>query len=234
MIATRGTRIRQSPVRFDAGALERVQRDGWDIIRRYPDEGGGPWLIDLSHRSRWDLQHPEVGSQRPFGVPVPGKPGEVAISGGFVVNRMNRTQASLWHLGASDRPLMPSGIGFTETTDGHCMLAFLGSEIASVFEHLTNLDLFDRERGLPRLVQGPVLHVPCQVVALDRSAVVMTLSRGYGRTFAEAALKFARPCGLGPAGEARFDEWFAGWAATRSFDSGAIRAGDPTEPPCSS
>jgi len=216
--ATATARIRRSPVRFDATALERTSRDGWDIVRRYSDEGGGPWLVDLSHRCRWDLQHPDVGNQRPFGVPVPSKPGEVAISDGFAVNRMNRTQASLWHLGGNDRPATPSGVGFTETTDGHCMLAFLGPETASVFEHLSDLDVFDPERGLPRLVQGPVLHVPCQVVALGSNAVILTLSRGYGRTFAEAALQFARPCGLRPAGEARFDEWFVRWASTRSSD----------------
>jgi len=35
------------------------------------------------------------------------------------------------------------------------------------------------------------LHVPSQVVVLDAGCVVLTMSRGYGRTFAEAAPKFA-------------------------------------------
>lgn len=209
MTMTGATRTRRSPVRFDAVPAERTLRDGWDIVRRYPEEGAGPWIVDLSHRSRWDLQHPDVGSQRPFGVSVPANPGEVTVSGGIIVNRMNRTQASIWHLGAGDRPEAPSGTGFTETTDGHCMLAFLGSQTPAVLEHLTNLDLFDPGRGLPRLVQGPVLHVPCQVVAFDSTCAVLTMSRGYGRTFADAALEFARPCGLRPAGEARFEEWLA-------------------------
>jgi len=209
MTMTVATRIRRSPAHFDAEPLERTQRDGWDVVRRYANEEGGPWIVDLSHRSRWDLQHPDIGSQRPFGLSVPGKPGEVTVSSGIVVNRMNRTQASIWHLGAGDRPETPSGIGFTETTDGHCMLAFLGGEAPAVLEHLTNLDLFNPSANLPRLVQGPVLHVPCQVVVFDPTCVVLTMSRGYGRTFAEAALKFARPCGLRPAGEARFEEWFA-------------------------
>jgi len=209
MIMTVATRTRRSPVHFDTAPAERALRDGWDIVRRYADEGSGPWVVDLSHRSRWDLQHPDIGSQRPFGVAVPVQPGEVAISGGMVANRMNRTQASIWHLGAGDRPETPSGIGFTETTDGHCMLAFLGRETPAVLEHLTSLDLFNPSASPPRLVQGPVLHIPCQVVAFDLACVVLTMSRGYGRTFAEAALKFARPCGLRPAGESRFAEWFA-------------------------
>ena len=75
-------------------------------------------------------------------------------------------------------------------------------------EHLTPLDLFDPARPAPFLTQGPVLHVPCQIVTFAVDLVVMTLARGYGKTFAQAALKPGPIEGLRPGGEESFHREF--------------------------
>ncbi|MGE0556270.1 MAG: sarcosine oxidase subunit gamma SoxG [Gemmatimonadales bacterium] len=203
-------RVRRSPVRFAAAPAARATRDGWDVVRRYQDEGEGPWLVDLSHRARWDFQDRHLDRHQPLGLPAPSHPGAVLVRDGVAINRMNRTQVALWHL-AGARPAVPTATAYTETTDGHCMLAFLGPAVPSVMEHLSALDLFGRPASHPRLTQGPILHVPCQVVTLGEDCVLTTFSRGYGQTFVEAALHAARPCGLRPAGEDRFNAWFEAW-----------------------
>lgn len=210
--------FRRSPVSFEATPLEFVNRDGWEIVLRYADEGQGPWMVDLSHRSRWDVQHRDVGSQRPLGLTVPSAPGEVHLEDGLAINRMNRTQVAAWHIGAGPVPVAPNETAYTHTTDGHCMLALLGEQLPSVMEHLTNLDLFNPARRSPYLTQGPVLRVPCQVVTLDRECVLMTFSRGYGQTFADAAIHSARPNGLRPGGEGVFSEWYEVWGGPTATD----------------
>jgi len=220
MSAVHASAFRRSAVTFDESPAERMSRGGWEVVLRYENEAEGPWLIDLSHRARWDFQDGEVGSQRPLGAAVPATPGEVDVQDGLTINRMNRTQVALWHLGPGDPPTEPLESAFTNMTDGHCMIAFVGPGVPSVMEHLTRLDLFPSPSrgspGLPRLSQGPVLHVPCQVVAFDVECVVLTFSRGYGQAFVEAALVSARPCGLRPGGEAVFSRWYERWMVRRS------------------
>ena len=205
------TARRRSPVAFDANPAATEMRDGWGVVLRYQDEErhGGPWLVDLSHRRRWDYQDGSVATQRPMDLPVPGEYGRVGVHGPLVINRMNRTQVAIWHLGAGAPPTMPSETAFTETTDGHCMLAFVGDGVPHVLEHLTALDLFDPGRPMPFLTQGPVLHVPCQVVTFSTDLVVMTFARGYGETFAHATLHSGALAGLGPGGEEAFQLKFA-------------------------
>ncbi|MDE2793292.1 MAG: sarcosine oxidase subunit gamma SoxG [Gemmatimonadota bacterium] len=206
-----GPPFRRSPVSFDATPAETELRDGWTVVLRYEDEDDrpGPRLVDLSHRRRWDFQDADVAARRPMDLPVPGEYGQVGVHAPLVINRMNRTQVAIWHLGESSSPPTPPTAGFTETTDGHCMLAFVGPGVPQVLEHLTPLDLFDPVRPTPFLTQGPVLRVPCQIVTFAAHLVVMTLARGYGRTFADAALKSGGPVGLTPGGERRFVEAIA-------------------------
>lgn len=200
--------FRRSPVTFDATPAETELRGGWEVALRYEaeDKHPGPWLVDLSHRRRWDFQDRDIAAQLPMGLPVPPHYGQVEVHGPLVINRMNRTQVAIWHLGEGPSPPTPQATGFTETTDGHCMLAFVGPGVPQVLEHLTPLDLFDPARPTPILTQGPVLHVPCQVVTLAADLVVLTFARGYGETFTHAALQSGRFNGLVPGGERRFAE----------------------------
>ena len=202
--------MRRSPVSFTATPAETETRDGWTVVLAYEGQDGckGPWLLDLSHRRRWDFQDGRLEKMRPMGMPVPKRFGEVGVNGGLAINRMNRTQVAIWHLGADAPPSPPDEIELTETTDGHCMLAFVGAGVPEVLEHLTPLDLFEPERPRPFLTQGPVLHVPCQIVTFADDLVVMTLARGYGEAFAEAALGAGGPAGLVPAGENAFSRVF--------------------------
>ena len=227
--------FRRSPVIFGATPAATESRDGWNVVLRYRGEcdHAGPFLVDLSHRRRWDYQDSRIATHRPMGLPVPERFGEVGVHGPLVISRMNRTQVAIWHLGPGPAPsppsepaalpatagspaaatppapAMPSRAAFTDTGDGHCMLAFVGARVPEVLEHLTSLDLFDPARATPFLTQGPVLHVPCQVVTFAADLVVLTCARGYGETFAAAALHSGAIEGLRPAGEKTFNRRFA-------------------------
>lgn len=208
-----GTALRRSPVRFGAEPTRTTSRGGWTVALTYGDEGAGPWIVDLSHRRRLDVQDPNLGELALFGLTVPPDPGMVTFERGLVICRMNRTQASIWHLGSDSPPDPNADLRITDVGDGHCALAFLGPGAATVMEHLTSMDLMGTRRALPRLSQGPVVGVPCQVVTFSAEAVLMTMSRGYGRTFVDAAMVHARSTDLRPAGEARLDAWVSSWPA---------------------
>jgi hypothetical protein len=198
---------RQSPIRFDAVVAEVTEHKDWQVVLAYEDEKEGPWLIDLSHRQRWDFQDIDVGSKSPFGLQVPARPGQVSVQRGFLITRMNGTQTAIWQLGQNEIEAAPDDTACTDMIDAHCMLAVLGAGAPRVLEHLSNLDLFDPQRAMPFLTQGPVMGIPCQVVTLGADCVLMTLSRGYGQTFADAMQHAASGCNLKPGGENRFNRW---------------------------
>jgi len=204
---------RRSPVRFDVAPARAERRAGWNVVLDYESDRAPAdalrqaCLVDLSHRARWDVQHRDIRTVRPFGLNVPRTPGEVAVRDGLMINRMNGTQASVWHVGPGAPPAMPDGPHYTDTTDSHCWLVLLGDSVPEVLESITDLDLFDPARGRPFLTQGPVLHVPCQVVTWRDDAVLLAFSRGYAQTFVEALLESGRHAGLRPAGERAFAGW---------------------------
>lgn len=218
---------RRSPIIFDAVPSEIERRDGWDVVLAY-EEGVAPSdakhasrLVDLTHRRRWDYQDRRIDQRRPFGIDVPASPGEVSVLTSLMVSRMNATQASIWHVGLGDPPPASGDVGLTETTDSHGWLAVIGAATPSVMERVTSLDLFPPDRPAhppsptppPFLTQGPVLHVPCQIVTWGRDCVLIALSRGYGQTFVDALLRSLAGCGpragdlLLPGGERVFTEW---------------------------
>jgi len=202
------TARRQSPVQFEAVVAESGERHDWSLVLEYEDEGPGPWLVDLSHHQQWDFQHTDMDSQAPFGLQVPVRPGQVSVQHDLLVSRMNRTQLAIWHLGQGEVEPVHKDSAYTDMTDAHCMLAVIGADTPSVMEHLSNLDLFDPKPAMPFLTQGPVMHIPCQVVTLGPDCVLLTFSRGYGQTFADSMLHAASGCNLKPGGENRFNEWF--------------------------
>jgi len=199
------TVIRQSPVIFDRKAAEKTNSLGWEVVLKFEAEGDGPWLVDLSHLQRWDYQDMELDSTTPFGLSVPAEPGQVIIQNDKIITRMNRTQAMITCLKTGDSPEPPTAVGLTDITDAHCMLAVVGPETPGVMEHMSNLDLFEPGRKMPFLTQGPVMHIPCQVVTLSEECALMSLSRGYGQSFADALLHAASGCDLRPGGAGVFD-----------------------------
>jgi len=205
---------RQSPVRFSRRPVKTERRDNWTVALEYDGEADGPWLVDLSHKSRWDLQDSDVGRHAPCDLNVPEKPGACAFDGQTLANRMNRTQVSVYHLGAT-APDLPGEPGYTDVTESTLFVALFGPKAFGVAEKLTSLDFLDPSRQAPFLLQGPFCHVPCQIVTLEKSGhggggVVMTCSRGYGASMVEAILAAGAEFGLRPAGENRFNNWIQG------------------------
>jgi hypothetical protein len=199
--------LRRSPILLPITPVESERRDGWEVVLEYEGEDDGPWLVDLSHRQRWDVQDRHVGEQQPFGLDVPSTWGDVGSGEGLLINRMNRTQASIWHIGPGAPPATPAGIEFTDTTDSHCWLAVVGDATPRVMEALTSLDLFPPGRSHPRLTQGPVLHIPAQIVTFPDTCALLAVSRGYGQTFTETILHAASDLGIRPGGERLFARW---------------------------
>ena len=155
------TVFRQSPVIFDRKVAEKTNHLDWEVVLKYEKEGGGPWLIDLSHLQRWDYQDRELDATAPFGMSVPAEAGQVAIQNDKIIARMNRTQSMITCLGADDSFEAPATAGFTDVTDAYCMLGIVGPETPRVMEHVSNLDLFEPGRKMPFLTQGPIMHIPC-------------------------------------------------------------------------
>ena len=202
--------MRRSPVTIPGKPLKTELRDHWTVVLEYEAEGNGPRVVDLSHRMRWDLQDSDISRHRPWGLNIPDTPGRCMFENGLLINRMNRTQASIWHLSGENRSF-PDDPAFTDVTDATVFLALLGKEIFSITEKLTALDFFDPLKETPFLLQGPFSHVPCQIVILgntpERSAILFTCSRGYAQDMIAAILEAGEEFELQPAGENAFSDW---------------------------
>jgi len=205
--------LRQSAVSFDAVPAKTEERDNWSVVLEYEDQDAGPYLVDLSHRARWDMQDAEIGGIQTPGIHVPESPGQSIFENGFLINRMNRTQASVWHL-SGETPALPDNPAFTDITDSTVFLAVFGQALFAILEKLTALDFLETSRKTPFLLQGPFSHVPCQIVTLDkapeRSGVLMTCSRGYARDMVGAILGAGSEFNIRPAGEQAFSDWLIG------------------------
>jgi hypothetical protein len=201
---------RVSPVAFKSTPSKTEKRDSWDVVMEYSGEGDGPWLVDLSHRPRFDLQDTNLSAITPFGLTIPEVPGESVLENGVLANRMNGTQVSLYNLDGQDIS-MPEESCYTDVTESTICVALIGKETFSICEKLTALDFQAPQRKAPFLFQGPFSHVPCQIVTLnkegDKSGLVLTCSRGYGRDMIHSILDAGIEFNLKPAGEARFTNW---------------------------
>ena len=205
---------RQSPVRFQISPLKTEVRDNWTVALAYDNEGDGPWLVDLSHKTRWDLQDRDIGAMTVGDLAVPENPGDCSLADHTLINRMNRTQASIYHLGAG-APDRPDASGYTEVTEATLFVTLFGPQVFWVAEKLTNLDFMDPTKETPFLLQGPFCHVPCQIVVLEKTSegsggFLLTCSRGYGDSMVGAILEAGAEFGLRPAGEKQFVSWLAG------------------------
>lgn len=201
---------RRSPVVFPQEAKQVETQDHWSVVMEYESEGPGPWIVDLSHRPRWDLQDSELERFNPFEIDIPEAPGQCCFKNNVLANRMNRTQTSLWQL-TGDPLEAPDNTAYTETVDTTLFLAILGREVFSITEKLSALDFGDPAVSAPRLFQGPFAHVPCQIVLLgqpdDMPGILLTCSRGYARDMVESILHSGYEFKLQPAGQTAFEKW---------------------------
>ena len=209
------TILRRSPVVFDKPIKKKAIRDNWDVILEYENEGPGPYLIDLSHRARWDIQNKDLDRFKLWEISIPEIPGQCVFKTGLLINRMNRTQASIWHL-AGEKFDEPDDPAYTETTDVTVFLAIYGGDVFAIAEKLTSLDFQQPSKKEPFLLQGPFAHVACQIVTLEktaqRSGILLTCSRGYAQDMVHAILSAGDQYHLRPAGESVFHSWLNLWA----------------------
>lgn len=202
---------RRSPVRFEAGIDQSETRGGFTVVLAYTEEGSGPFLVDLSHVPRWDLQDKALDGIQPLGIKIPEAIGGCRLEDGILINRMNRTQAAVWHLRGGE-PTLPPESGYTDVTDATLCLALFGPNALAVVEKLCALDLRDPQKKAPFLLQGPFSHVPCQMVILEKGqgvdgGLLFTSSRGYAQSMVHAVLEAGAEFGLAHAGERRFTDW---------------------------
>ena len=201
---------RYSPVSFKNTPLRQERRDNWTVVLEYKEEKKGPYIVDLSHRTRFDFQDGDLASKTPFGIEIPDTPGVSVLSSGFLMNRMNNTQISLWHL-TGETPGMPEESSYTDVTEATLFIALMGEKVFDICEKLSALDFRDSEKEVPFLFQGPFSHVPCQITTLSRdgenSGVLLTCSRGYADHMIHAVMDAGREFSLTPAGEDRFTAW---------------------------
>jgi hypothetical protein len=197
---------RQSPVHLPGKPRKTKARGHWPVVMEYADEGTGPWIVDLSHCARWDIQGRDLGAAVPSGVAVPEAPGRVAVQAKGLTGRTGQRQAFLWLF--DDKAGAPSGTGCTDVTEGTLCLALLGKGVLQITEKLTSLDLADPKRNAPFLLLGPFSHITCQIVVLKNdpaaAAVLIACSRGFAHGMVHAVLSAGEEFGLRSAGESRF------------------------------
>ncbi len=201
---------RHSPVALMGQPAQTESRNGWDVVLQYQGEGDGPHLIDLSHRPKWDIQDTDLEAIQPLGSVIPKIPGGCVIEKGLLVSRLNRTQAAAWQL-LEPAAGMPEEGPYTDVTEALALLALVGKEIPMIMEKITSLDLAEPARTAPFFLQGPVLHVPCQLAVVQKTpeayAILIACSRGYGQSMADALLEMGSPWGLRPGGENAFSKF---------------------------
>jgi hypothetical protein len=200
--------LRQTPATFPTKALRSEVRGNWTVILEYENEAASELhLFDLSHFGRWDVQDADISRFEPQGVEIPKTPGQSRFHKGLMINRMNRTQASIWNLNKETPPL-PEDAAYTDTTDATVHLGILGKGVYSLAEKLTALDFIDMQKKPPFLLQGPFSHVPAQIVSLNfgnkMGGLLLTCSRGYTTDMVHSILSEGKEFNIAPAGEDRF------------------------------
>jgi glycine cleavage system aminomethyltransferase T len=199
---------RKSPVNLPGHPARTESRSHWNVVLEYAEEGTGPWLVDLSHCRRLDVQGRDLPQLLPPAFPVPEAPGSVYVGQDMLITRMNATQACVWFFDANTEIVQRFEV--TDITEGTVGLALLGGNIFRIAEKLTSLDLQDPKRKAPFLLQGPFAHVPCQMIVVGKKpgkeTLVLTCSRGYAHDMVHAVVEAGAEYGLRAAGEARFHE----------------------------
>ena len=195
---------RYSPVTFAHLPARTQERNGWEVVLEYENEATGPFLIDLSHIGKWDVQGESLSSIRPAGLDIPKDSEQCTVTDRYLINLIKWNWATIWHF-SQDMPDFAGDFAFTNVTEAYALFALLGEEVFSIMEKVSALDLLSPERKPPFLTMGPVLHVRSQVVVLarevDSSAVLVACPRGYGQSMAEALLDAGKEWGLRPGGE---------------------------------
>jgi glycine cleavage system aminomethyltransferase T len=182
-------------------------RNGWEVSLEFEDETEGPFLIDLSHIEKWDVQGENLSSLRPAGVVIPEDPELCVFTRDYFVNLIKWNWATIWHF-SQEIPDFADHFAFTNVTEAYALFALLGEEVFAIMEKVSALDFLSSQRKPPFLMLGPVLNIRSQVVVLaregDGSALLVGCPRGYGQAMADALLDVGSEWNLRPGGEERF------------------------------
>jgi len=201
---------RKTPIKLPGRPAQTESRNHWPVVMEYADEGTGPWLVDLSHCRRLDIQGRDLNGLLPAEIAVPENFGGVHADQEKMITRMNASQACLWVFDMAAE--IPERTEITEITESTLGLALLGKNIFRIAEKLTSLDLQDPKLKAPFLLQGPFSHVPCQVIILanqpEEQSLVVSCSRGYGHDMLRAIVQAGEEFGLRAGGQNRFLEIF--------------------------
>ena len=197
---------RFSPVSFEKKALQTEPRDGWEIVLKYEDESDGPYLVDMSHTVKWDIQDDRLARLQPVGISIPEAAGACLYDKGILISRMNQTQAFAFHLFGNDA-IRPEDPAYTDITEAFTLLALIGKDVFSIMEKISALDLQRPQTASPFFVQGPILHVASRIAVLAHDALLIAFSRGYAHSMVEAILEAGSEWNLKPGGELKFKKY---------------------------
>ncbi len=205
--------LRSSSIEFGMVPAKTETLDGWQVVKEYKDQKKGPFLIDLSHKPSWDLQCKELSIFETSDFDIPEENNRVKRKGNLFISRMNATQCQAWSMDGVTPELGLFNENCTQITDGQAVLGIMGRNLQRVVESFTPLDIFNPGVSGMTLIQGPLFHVPCQILLLDRSeqmqVMIISCARGYGSSMAQALLKSGESYGLAPGGEDIFNHWLA-------------------------
>jgi glycine cleavage system aminomethyltransferase T len=195
---------RYSPVKFEGAQARTRVRNGWEVVLEYEKEGTGPFLVDLSHIGKWDVQGEDLPSLRPAGLAIPEDSRQCLLTGDFLLNLIKWNWATIWHF-SEEMPDFADEYPFTNVTEAYALLVLIGRDAFSIMEKLTSLDLLSPDRKPPVLIMGPVAHIRSQIVVLskegEKSAVLVACPRGYGQSMAEIMFEAGKEYGLRSGGE---------------------------------
>jgi len=202
---------RYSPVTFKSVPVNKQVHDGREVVLEYENQGKGPFLIDLSHVSKWDVQDDRLSEVEPWGPMIPELPGQCSLQNGTLLCRMNSTQAVIWQL-TQRKQVIPQQPAYTDVTDAYALMAILAKDVFPIMEKVTPIDLSTPGKTLPSFIQGPAFHVRCQMVLVGEKggcmAVLLACPRGYGQSIAEAILDVGKEWDVRPGGESAFRHWW--------------------------
>jgi len=201
---------RRSPVSFTGQVEEKEWQKAWNVVLRYHDEGTGPFLIDLSHRSKWDIQDANLSAIQPLGLSIPETPGQCVFRDGLLISRMNPTQAAAWHL-VGEHAKIPDAFAYTDVSDACALLSLIGKEVFFIMEKVCALDISSPGKERPFLIQGPVLGVPSQIVVLGEkdgcAGLLIACPRPCAQSVVKAILEAGVEWSVLPTGENAFCKW---------------------------
>ncbi len=112
---------RVSPVVLKSTPVKTKTTDNWEIVMEYEGEGDGPFLIDLTHKQRFDYQDSNLGEKKPFNINIPEIPGNSVFDKKILINRMNNTQVSIYNFG-EENIVMPEDSGLQMLQSRHYLL----------------------------------------------------------------------------------------------------------------